>query len=363
MDVGALDVRRTAVPWTGVGQYVSVLRAGLPSKMGIGCPAFVTGGGLRIASGGQSTPEDVLQRRRKLIFEQVGLPVWVRIRRPSFLHVPWYEGPLFPGCPLIVNIHDLDTLIHADRYSSQFRWYYNGLLRRYARIAAAIIVLSETTARDVEEHLRPRATPTVIPLGAAAAFFNANAANGRKTFAGLGVSRDMPVVISASGVGRRKNLETVSRMLIGLAGSGQRITLVVTQTDTVPTALEPAVEAGVPVVAAGRLPQQELADLMAAADVSICPSLYEGFGLSLIESMAAGCPVVASDGGSHPEVAGDAALIFGAGDSDELASCVQAVLAADGLASDLRARGRQRALGFSWESTIRDTVRVYESIG
>jgi glycosyltransferase involved in cell wall biosynthesis len=360
--VGALDARRAAVPWTGVGQYVTALRDGLPKEMGRECPDFLSGGGLRVATGGQSVPVDLLQRRRKLIFEQFGLPLWIKTHHPLFLHVPWYEGPVSPGCPLVVNIHDLDTLIHAMRYSAQFRWYYNGLLQHYARIASAIIVLSENTARDVAAHLRPRVAPTVIPLAAGPAFFNADKTQGKALLRSLGVSPDLPLAVSASGIGRRKNLETVGGALTSLAASGHEVTLAVTQTDVVPPALRRAVFGGVSVIPVGRLPQRQLANLIAAADVSICPSLYEGFGLSLIESMAAGCPVVASDGGSHPEIAGGAALMFRAGHADELADCIKTVLDGHRVADDLRARGRARATRFSWDLTVRDTVKVYQKI-
>ena len=89
------------------------------------------------------------------------------------------------------------------------------------------------------------------------------------------------------------------------------------------------------------------------------PSVYEGFGLTVLEAMGRGCPVVCSNAASLPEVAGDAALLFDPGDEEALATAMLRVLSEDGLRRELRERGLARAREFTWEKTAAATMAVY----
>jgi alpha-1,3-rhamnosyl/mannosyltransferase len=110
----------------------------------------------------------------------------------------------------------------------------------------------------------------------------------------------------------------------------------------------------------GYLPENDLAALMAGSAVFVMPSLYEGFGLPVLEAMASGVPVVTSRGGALEEVAGDAAILVDPQDTEEIAAGIQRVLDDSALRETLVRKGLARAAQFSWERTARETLRIYE---
>jgi glycosyltransferase involved in cell wall biosynthesis len=362
MTVGVIDGRRRGVPWTGIGRYVSALHRGFGEGLADTAPAFISGMGFRVTVDGDPDRVEVLARWRKFVWEQVSLPAWLTRQRPAFIHLPWYEGPRDSSVPLVVTIHDLDTLIHPSRYSRKVRFYYNGLLLKYAEVAKSIIVCSETTRRDVDRHLRVGRKCTVVYQGIDSDFLKPDRLRGRDVLQNLDVPQGGPVIISGSGVGIRKNLGVVGTALKLLKLRGWDPVLIVTACTEVPAELLPAQSAGVAIIATGVLTSADLAALYSVADVSVSPSLYEGFGFSIVESMAAGCPVVASSAGSHPEVACGGALLFDPLSADELAFALSSVLTDAGLRDQLIRLGRARASAFSWNGTVRATADVYERL-
>ena len=109
----------------------------------------------------------------------------------------------------------------------------------------------------------------------------------------------------------------------------------------------------------GPVPEADLPALYSAAAVFVFPSLYEGFGLPVLEAMACGTPVVCSNTSSLPEVAGDAALLIDPLDTAALAEALRRALSDPALAADLRARGLTQALRFSWAQTATATLALY----
>ena len=113
---------------------------------------------------------------------------------------------------------------------------------------------------------------------------------------------------------------------------------------------------------AGGLSGDTLTTAYADADAVAYVSLYEGFGLPVLEAMAAGTPVVASNTSSLPELTGDAALLVDPEDVDAIADALARLLSDPALADDLRARGRARAATFTWTATARATLDVYRHV-
>ena len=114
------------------------------------------------------------------------------------------------------------------------------------------------------------------------------------------------------------------------------------------------------VVFTGAVSDAELARLYAAADLFVFPSLYEGFGLPVLEAMAIGAPVACSNAPPMPEVVGDAGLLFGPRDVQGMALAISRVLSDRNLADDLASRGKARAAGFGWDRAASETLAVFE---
>jgi glycosyltransferase involved in cell wall biosynthesis len=107
------------------------------------------------------------------------------------------------------------------------------------------------------------------------------------------------------------------------------------------------------------LSPEELEGLWALTDVFVYPSLYEGFGLPVLEAMARGVPVACANVSSLPEVAGDAALLFDPGSQREIAAAIERLLTDQALIARLRTVGHERTLKFTWERTARATLESY----
>jgi glycosyltransferase involved in cell wall biosynthesis len=116
------------------------------------------------------------------------------------------------------------------------------------------------------------------------------------------------------------------------------------------------------VVLTGYVPEEELPIFYNHAVALVYPSLYEGFGLPLIEAMACGTPVLTSAGSSLSEVAADAALFVPPTREDTMAEAMTALATDGSLRADLRRRGLERAATFSWERTARETIEVYREV-
>jgi glycosyltransferase involved in cell wall biosynthesis len=116
------------------------------------------------------------------------------------------------------------------------------------------------------------------------------------------------------------------------------------------------------IIVKGFMDEPELSWHYHHASAFVYPSLYEGFGLPILESMACGCPVVTSNTSSIPEVVGDAGLMAPPMDAKALAGQLLTVLTQPALARELARRGRERAHALSWENTARQTLQVYQSI-
>ena len=234
---------------------------------------------------------------------------------------------------MVVTVHDLAVLRHPGTFNQWTRRYSRLAVPRVARAARLVIAVSEFTRGEIAELLAvPAERIRVIPNGVGAPFVpEGRAAEG-------------DYVLMVGTLEPRKNLaaaEEAARSLgvpvrvVGARGWG-----------------------GVQVDGwLGRVADEELARLYRGARCLVYPSLYEGFGIPVLEAMACGTPVVTSRGGATEEVAGGAAVLV---DPCDPASIAAGIEEAGARRDELRTRGRERAAGFTWERVAAETRAVYE---
>jgi alpha-1,3-rhamnosyl/mannosyltransferase len=113
----------------------------------------------------------------------------------------------------------------------------------------------------------------------------------------------------------------------------------------------------------GHIPDNDLKIIYNGAQALIYPSLYEGFGLPIVEAMACGCPVICSNTASMPEVAGDAAVLIDPSRSDELAHAIEIIVHDTTFREKIMAKGFNRAKNFTWSNTAAQTLDIFKMVG
>jgi glycosyltransferase involved in cell wall biosynthesis len=260
--------------------------------------------------------------------------------------------------PTAVVVHDLVPFVDRENAKTSSARIEQATIRPALRRAKALVCVSNATRSDLVR-LFPHAASksTTIPLAADPAFSAPVAAPGHPALDGK------PYVLAVSTLEPRKNLERLIAAWSSLdaeARAGHVLALVGPVGWDAAPILAAARDQGAQLL--GRVSEDELRALYAGAAVFAYPSLYEGFGLPVIEAMAAGAPVVTANVSSLPEVAGDAALLVDPADVNAIATALARLLSDPALADDLRARGRARAAELSWERTARETLALLRSI-
>jgi len=272
-----------------------------------------------------------------------------------------------PSTPLarVVTVHDVSFLRHPEWFTRRHRAVLNVGVRHSARLAQRVIVPSTFTRDEVHDLLGvPGERIVVTPEAADESFRPLDGSTTEAALDRLQIPR--PYVLAVGNLQPRKNLMRLLRAWRLLVRSGQEAgcrLVLVGGNHGMREPVEAEVRSlglGGSVHLTGYLPHADLPALYAAARAFVFPTLYEGFGLPLLEAMACGTPVACSRVASLPEVAGDAAAYFDPLDVDDIAAALGALLGGDGLLDALSARGLRRAAEFSWRACATATVRAYE---
>ncbi len=289
-----------------------------------------------------------------------------RRERPDVAFYPNYLGPLLPGAPMVATFHDMAVYLTPETFSFRKRELQRRLLPMVAARAAAILTPSEASRRDVIRLLdvEPRRVVTT-PLAADPMFFGPHDAD---AIAAMRARLALPerYLLAVGTLEPRKNLVRLVRAFERVWPQHRDVSLVLVggkgwRDAAIREALgsSPAREA---ILTTGYVEAADLRLLYQGARALCYPSLYEGFGLPVVEAMACGTATLVSRGSSLDEVAGDAALAVPAEDEAAIAEAMRELLEDDGLRDRLAARGAARAATFSWHRTATLTHDVFERV-
>jgi glycosyltransferase involved in cell wall biosynthesis len=293
------------------------------------------------------------------LWTHVGLSFALARDRPSALFVPSHVIPLVHPRATVVTIHDLGYRYEPEAHPRTQRWMLELTTRWNARVARRIIAVSSQTRADLIEQYRvPPERIEVVHSGLNHERFAAPGSP--DILRQLGVQQ--PYLLFLSTVQPRKN---VVRLIEAFEALGSRnLSLVVAgRSGWLAGPIETRIAASPNrdrIIRLGHVPDDVIPALYNGAEAFVLPSLYEGFGMGVLEAMACGCPVVTSNRSSLPEVAGKAAILVDPHDVASLRDGLQRVLQPSQRAA-LSAAGRRRAAEFTWERTARQTLAVIEA--
>lgn len=271
--------------------------------------------------------------------------------------------PRFSRIKTVFTLHDLIFLFHPETHKPLNRWFLTLMMPRFLRAADAIIAVSECTKRDaVRAYGIPEEKITVIYEGVSPRFRPADPETVQAMRAKYGLPEHFILYVGT--IEPRKNLTALLEAMTNLQSAICNLVIVGKKGWLYEGFFQRLRELGLEerVHFTGYVPDEDLPALYSAADLFVFPSLYEGFGLPVLEAMACGAPVVCSDTSSLPEVAGDAALLVNPTDVRALAAAIERVLTDEALRASLQARGLERARRFTWEEAARRTLEVYQQV-
>ncbi len=363
-------------PYTGSGQYTRQLvwhlnRYISDLQITLVYPRTGTGSDL------DSVPIDVnvhsvpsrTDHMGKVLFEQIAYPRACAEIGATLAHVPYWGGPLRSPVPLIVTVHDLTTLLVPEyRRSIQAR-LYNALISASARGASHILTDSFSSKLDIMDHLHiPEKDITAIYLAVGAQYSPSN--NSLTDMATLR-KYDLPdfYVLYLGGYALHKNVTTLLRAYTYVARAlGEDYPLVLAGKK--PETKSPSFPDYDQIIEnlnltdfvrwIGMVDEEDKPVLYRNAESFVFPSRHEGFGLSTLEAMACGTPVVTSNSTSLPEVVGSAAFAVDVDDVKEMAGAIIASVIDEPLRADLIRKGPEQASQFSWQDTATETALVYD---
>jgi glycosyltransferase involved in cell wall biosynthesis len=279
-------------------------------------------------------------------FESAGLPLAARRTGADVLHVPNCFLPLLRPCAGVVTIHDLAFEDHPEDFARATALKYRQWTPRAARSAQVVITPSTFTRDDVAarygvdpQKIRVIDEAPALPIG------DAEPPPG-------------PYVLGVGDLRKKKNWVTLAKAYARLRDQGLEHRLIIAGLDSGEGAAIRAAADPHPLELPGYVSDTQLDALIRGAALLVHPSLYEGYGLVLVEAMARGVPVVAANASALPETAGNAAELFDARDPGALASAIPRAL---DRRDELVAAGRARVAQLSWDRTAAETVDAYRT--
>lgn len=295
--------------------------------------------------------------------EQHRLPSLAKSLSLDLLHSPYYIKPYWLSCPSVVTIHDLIPMIYPQHLPHRWTaWIFRATASLAVRRTNQIIAVSESTSRDLASLFgASQAQVTVVHEAADERFRPLERKESNSVLQRYGLPRQYILYL---GINKpHKNLVFLLQVFSQVETEA-KLVLAGREDPRYPQARQEAERLNLSerVVFLGEVADHDLPMLYGGAELFVFPSLYEGFGLPVLEAMACGTPVICSNRSSLPEIVGDAALTLDPLDRDAWVAALTELLEKEALRAEMRTKGLRRAQTFSWEDTARRTWLVYQRV-
>jgi glycosyltransferase involved in cell wall biosynthesis len=361
----AFDLRR--IRNVGIGRYMKCLVETLVVEAPEHEYVLIMAPGTEemISATGVNVTRVICRARYYSVSEQIVLPRLLKRHAVDILHSPHFLVPLRSPCPVVATFHDVLHIVRKeDLRSGLARLYADVMHRACARASDRIITVSEFSKQDILRVLGLRADKvdvihSGIELGATSTEQDIAAVRDR-----FGIIQ--PVILYAGIYRLRKNHAALLKAFAELLSDGVRAQLVIAGPmfghERHLRSLAQELGIAQRMIVTGFVTENELKALYRLARVYACPSLYEGFGFTVLEAMSYGLPVVAAPYTSLPEVGGKAALYADPNNTAEFAKALLLVMNDSDLRQRLIASGYENLKRFSWQRAARQTLEVYASV-
>ncbi len=346
------DGRRDA----GIGRYASQLIEALGEMPGV-----------EIAPSVPAAPPWSEARPARFLRAQPHVLADAMATHPHLVHGLGGEPVIgFPASRQVVTVHDVEMwrASSGGGAGASLQRLYGALLAPAIRACGGIIAVSETTRQEAIEALRLDPTRIhVVPHGVGPVFSSRPKLRDARTAEALGLEEPFVLWVgSLRARDPRKGLDTLLEAMERLPGGGPPLALVGALGPEADRLAADAWRRHVSLVLCGPLDDSDLASLYRQAAVVVLPSTHEGFGLTALEAMACGAPLVATAVGNLPQLTLDVAVLVPPGDPAALAEAIESVLTEPVRAARMRHAGIDRAAGYTWAQTAALTAAVYQEV-
>jgi glycosyltransferase involved in cell wall biosynthesis len=387
-------------PWTGMGQHLTQLAAALDAReagserYSLLMPRFPADPAADLDTGSAPRPTTLtmsalnpLPRRfsaveggvgptrlpvqlAKLWWEMAGVVRAGRRARIDLLHSPYWTNPLWSPWPTVVTVHDVIQLVLPEYQMLARQRVYFGIVTKTLRHATAVVTVSECSRRDLVRTVGVPPERVFVVENAIPASLQRVEDRERLDAVRARYGLDERFILYLGANDLRKNLNRLIRAYAALPPALRDAhQLVVAGRQWPhdhplypdPRLVVNELDLQNRVVFTGGIPEEEKAALLSAATVFAFPSLYEGFGLPVLEAMACGTPVLTANTSSLPEVVGDAGLMVDPLDVDAFAAAMLSLWRDEAGCAAARARGLIQASRFSWARVLASTLDAYRA--
>lgn len=320
----------------------------------------------------EKDPQKELNTPGRLIWENIELPGLAKRDKVDVLHVPAFAAPVNKPAPLVVTVHDLIGKVFPNQSGWPSRFYWGQWLPNSFRNADRIIADSENTKKDIIKHLAMSEGKIRIIYPSGHESFSPHLLPEKidEVKRKLGIREKYFLFVGT--IEPRKNLTRVIEAFLQFkknqkSGTNYQLAVVGSQAFAHGKVFRDMLHRfgaqQEDVLYSSYIAHEDLNALYQGAVALLFPSLYEGWGLPVLEAMACGTPVLTSNTSSLPEVAGDAALLVDPYDVDAICSGIKRLTDDTALWEQLVVRGLRRVKKFSWKQTAEQTLEVYQSLG